>query len=362
MNKLIHLLLLSFLLNTFIPASSESDKGIPTAEVKEITDFVEYVNSKKLRSSYSPAVSLFWTADEIKQVERIISWIGATCPGLLRLASADHLLSLVRVKEINVFHGNRISHAVATSEGDNCIYISDKFFTRDDKLWVLLHEFVHAADDGCYVAYSKDFVDFAGPTILEARKSTSSLAHLKDSRYFNLKESLAYGVAGSFQYRSAYIPKSIGAELVMPSVEHMLWRKAYSKGKRYFENKTWEFAIKEFSKAAKISENAPLCHYYLGLCFHELKQEKKSAEEFLNSVQQFEKLEVPIFESNRTQALYCYALQLRQVQDYDKAALVLQKILPYLMGPELNDAKSMIFDSKQKSQNKAVGSKLLRNK
>lgn len=108
-----------------------------------------------------------WTSDEKILADVALKKIGSEVPGLFKLLSSNGKMPLVRVSRFD----DRSTIAVAKF---NKILLSDKVFVDEEQiLHTLLHEFIHAADAGYRISCSREWVDFAQPTIHKIRRASS---------------------------------------------------------------------------------------------------------------------------------------------------------------------------------------------
>lgn len=205
---------------------------IPNSLVTNIGNVFNFENSESInggrnkftnseQTSYV-AESVAWTKDERKIVYGILEQLYDSVPGLMILASAGGPISLFRAKSIKFKNGGS-ADAVA---GQGRLLISNQFFLASNKCHILAHELTHLADNGYFVAYSKEWIDIAEPIILEYRKRqakigtpANSLQEVWPSDYgcVNLIEALSEYVA-AYANKRYFISRSKFEQTVAPSI------------------------------------------------------------------------------------------------------------------------------------------------
>lgn len=101
-----------------------------------------------------------WLDEERKLLIALFTRLDQVAPGLLKLASVDRPIKLLRVQKFEHEHTDS-----AAFVGEQKIVFSDGFFLLPDPFRHLVHLVVCVADDSHLAAYSKEWVQIAEPMI-----------------------------------------------------------------------------------------------------------------------------------------------------------------------------------------------------
>lgn len=218
----------------------------------------KFVNSEQ--TSYT-AESVAWTKDEIKLVYGILERLNDSVPGLMILATAGGPISLVRAKSITYNNGGT-ADAIA---GQGRLVLSNQFFLANDKCHVLAHELTHLADNGYFVAYSKEWINIAEPIILEYRKRqaeigtpANSLQDVWPSDYgcVNLIEALSEYVA-AYANKKYFISRSefeqtVAPSIIAPTKDLIRWKALVFQAQHALSIRNTSYATSNFEQAAEL--------------------------------------------------------------------------------------------------------------
>jgi tetratricopeptide (TPR) repeat protein len=144
----------------------------------------------------------------------------------------------------------------------------------------------HAADYGNHIALSKEWVEFANPTISEIRSRHDKAPNDEDCLNKEIRtagtwpsvygcESLTEALA---EYVAAYVwdrdfaikdkfKTAIAPRILLPSESDQEWSRHFRKGDRAFRSKDYDTAITEFNIVAGLDPGAPIPHQYACFCY-----------------------------------------------------------------------------------------------
>ena len=259
-----------------------------------------------------------WTELEKNDVHRILQHIFLTTPGLImRAASGDRIL-LVRTTNIplpeTLSTDMKHTDGMAASAAPLAINIADQFFTTPKQCHGLVHELIHAADYYAQISNSKEWIDFAEPTISRIRIKLNFLSAFEKRELAmqllrggdwvslygceNLMEALA-------EYTSTYImdrerdldpdfERLFANRLLMPTPKDLEAARHYKLGYSAFNHDKFEEAIAEFSKCIAIDPTAAMPHMRLAVCFAMEKYLYKAEAEAQISEDCYRKEHIPL--------------------------------------------------------------------
>jgi len=92
-------------------------------------------------------------------------------------------------------------------------------------------------------------------------------------------------------------------------------------GQTFIINKNWKMAARAFSRLVELESNEPMFHYYLGLCYLNLKKVNKAKDSFKSTIK---------LEPDFADAYYRLGLIAEKEQDWKKAKKLYEKTISIL--------------------------------
>jgi tetratricopeptide (TPR) repeat protein len=259
-----------------------------------------------------------WTELERNDVHRIFQHIFLTTPGLIMRAASGDQICLVRTTNIRLPEtlSTDMKHTdgMAASAAPLAVNFADQFFTTPKQCHGLVHELIHAADYYGQIANSKEWIDFAEPTISRIRiklnflsafeKRELAMHLLRGGDWVSLYgcENLIEALA---EYTSTYITdrerdldsdfeRLFADKLLMPTAKDLEAARHYKLGYSAFNHDKFEEAIAELSKCIAIDTTAAMPHMRLAVCFAMEKNLDKAEAEAQISEDCYRKEHIPL--------------------------------------------------------------------
>jgi tetratricopeptide (TPR) repeat protein len=316
-----------------------------------------------------------WTDDEKGLVSQILDHVLKKAPGLLLMASSNGKIAIKRVPILFLpaAHGEaRRLGSACNAAGD--IVLADKFFRYERPPRILVHELTHAADAGSHISLSKEWVEFAGPTISKIRTqqfdcvndddgllSTIRAKGVWPSGYgcINLAEGLAEYVTAFVEDRDFPIKQQfkqkIAPRLLAPSKVDIAWTRSFRCGDANYRAGHFDEAITEFQESAKIDPSSPLPYVYIAFCYARKADVNKAVEYSSRAVKSFETANVEPADPFRITALRLHGTLLAHVGREQEAIAMLDEVLKHR--PRSREALELRADLHEKMGNREGASK-----
>ncbi len=233
-----------------------------------------------------------WSDAEKEKLKSNFSDILHRAPGLLLSAAANNKIALYRVSSLR--HG--INDVVVLKCSTGLILVPDEFLETAKHSHFLIHELLHLADSANHLSYSKDWIEFANPIIVQIREKENSASpknlpllaastrkngiwpNLEDCR--NLSEAFAsyfaeYVEGTDFPCDSVQI-KRFSPHFLLPKPEELLFTEHFVSGQLAFKAKNFELAGSEFNEARKLDSSVARVYLALAGTSHGMHQYKKA--------------------------------------------------------------------------------------
>ena len=286
-----------------------------------------------------------WTASDKDVVASIMRAAYSRVPWLFECIRSRRPLVLLRVARAKGVASYQGSDPYSFA-GPGYIVFTDAFFSSANKAHAAIHELVHAVDFAQSVAYSHEWIDFAGATISKIRLRETFLTHkgwlsyngfvvttcLWPSLYGaeNLKEGLAEYVAALAEHRCC--PRATEFERrILPlfarvSKTESKWHNLVLDALLQFKCRHYSAAHSLLLEAMKV-KSTPTLSYYLTECSL-LKKDLSAATELSHhTLSELVALGVTAAEPLMQSAFLVHSRILYERGDYDEATKKLTELL-----------------------------------
>lgn len=262
----------NFLFPNFADASSKKVQSKPH-KVSYLQNFKFEESPNYLRRLYPEALT--FSHGEISEVKGLLLKIEIKEPRLLNLAT-DCGASIHIIKAA-------LPIGEYCNAGPNYILISPAFFTKPNRLHMLIHELVHLTDRGRSFSYHTEWVRICQTEIPKIRLlkefcnvESQTLADsyiVKNSPFHsvyagrNLRESIAEFVTYSIEanYHNHFVNSFLNR-----SEADRKWHNYFKAGEiAYQKGEDCDFALRQFEMAERINQNPLFLHFFLCMVFSE---------------------------------------------------------------------------------------------
>jgi tetratricopeptide (TPR) repeat protein len=284
-----------------------------------------------------------WTPQEIKTLKDIFDQIIETMPGLVRKAASGSRLKLYRAATLPYISKSMQKWDAAAVTGPNAIVFGDGFFPKEwhEQMRASVHELVHAADYGCRLSDSQEWVNFANPIISQEKCKIYVLSDISNERWAeltkkrwryaeNLKEALAEYISG--QALLDYPGPAKGRFrnwLISADKTDVEFLRHYKRGLVLLDSENFDAAIEEFLEASKIDPSCPTPYAFITACYGRQRKFAEAIAASDSALTHFENAGVPSAEPEFLHMLQHRSRSLLEIGQYDKAFTTLEQALEH---------------------------------
>jgi hypothetical protein len=291
-----------------------------------------------------------WGKDEKAVVIAILETVRQRAPGLLTHAACNGPVAIKRVSVL-FLPASTSKHDDLHRAGYACIHggdivIADKFFLHDSPAHILVHELTHAADYGCHLSLSKEWVAFACPPISAVKSRRQSTGNNEYGLNKLVRSSglwpSVYGcenfTEGLAEYVTAFVQEhdfpvceqfkqTIAPKLMNISEADIQWSRNYRLGDAAFRSGRYDDAIVSFSAAAAVDPAAPLPHQYIAYSYAHKHDNAKALEHSRIAMECFEKAGITAADPFMFNAIRLRATLLTCQSRYSEAKILLDRLI-----------------------------------
>lgn len=250
--------------------SLDKASKVKSGEPSKLVTFVDGAENLTLDKQLESIKLVPWTSDEKKIVGHLLERAARDFPEFMTIVQRGRPIKFARSRLIISENGS----ATATTLND-VIVLSDRFFGHSSLFYhVILHELVHRADYFQYIAYSKEWVDFANPIVAEAKKKPANQAGLIWPDGFFLTADYTEGFAdyvakylrGSYYPSRKQFERQFAPLVLAPTRAQKRWTELMYLGHALLWKRQFKQAAVEFKEAISVKGDRPASYLELGYC------------------------------------------------------------------------------------------------
>lgn len=309
-----------------------------------VEDYISFASPGEIRSRYQKYGPKEWKDEERLQLKSVVRELLAEHRGLFQLATSSEKIRLFRVGAIvDQESCNSSPYNVVLRTHDTEILVTDTYFSSPEMAKnAILHELVHVADSGGFLAYSKEFILFVANAVNGERALEQMVSPAESERISaqlrispnlfclrNQNEALAYFFVDVVDGKNYQIPSIVLQSLRKPTAFSLSKRKHFSCGISKLERaQDTEGAISEFLQVEMMDPITPAPAINLGRCFSKLGKTKQSVDSYKRAIKKFCATGCSSLEPELVLTKYRLSLELIKLGAFTEAKQLLEEFIP----------------------------------